>query len=41
MTAALMAAAVRKAVDGWEYDAVSVGYPGVSGREGPRMNRTI
>ena len=33
MTAALMAAAVRKAVDGWEYDAVSVGYPGIV-REG-------
>ncbi len=28
MTAARMAAAVRKAIDGWEYDAVSIGYPG-------------
>jgi polyphosphate glucokinase len=29
MTAARMAAAVRKAVAGWKYDAVSIGYPGV------------
>lgn len=28
MTAAKMAAAVRAAVDGWNYDAVSIGYPG-------------
>jgi polyphosphate glucokinase len=28
MTAARMAAAVHKAVAGWEYDAVSIGYPG-------------
>ena len=28
MTAAKMAAAVRTAVDGWNYDAVSIGYPG-------------
>ncbi|HEY7288608.1 MAG TPA: ROK family protein [Vicinamibacterales bacterium] len=28
MTAARMAAAVRKAVAGWKYDAVSIGYPG-------------
>ena len=28
MTAAKMAAAVRTAVDGWSYDAVSIGYPG-------------
>jgi polyphosphate glucokinase len=29
MTAARMAAAVRKATEGWSYDAVSIGYPGV------------
>ncbi len=29
MTAARMATEVRKAVDGWKYDAVSIGYPGV------------
>jgi len=28
MTAARMAVAVRKAVAGWKYDAVSIGYPG-------------
>jgi polyphosphate glucokinase len=28
MTAARMAAAVRKATEGWKYDAVSIGYPG-------------
>ena len=28
MTAARMAAAVRKATKGWTYDAVSIGYPG-------------
>jgi polyphosphate glucokinase len=28
MTAARMATAVRKAVAGWKYDAVSIGYPG-------------
>jgi len=28
MTAAKMIAAVRKATAGWEYDAVSIGYPG-------------
>src|ERR1700759_93804 len=28
MTAARMAAAVRRAVGGWTYDAVSIGYPG-------------
>ena len=28
MTAARMAAAVRQAVAGWKYDAVSIGYPG-------------
>lgn len=28
MTAARMAAAVRKATEGWTYDAVSIGYPG-------------
>jgi len=28
MTAARMAAAVRKAVDGWKYEAISIGYPG-------------
>ena len=28
MTAARMAAAVLKAVDGWEYDVVSIGFPG-------------
>jgi predicted NBD/HSP70 family sugar kinase len=28
MTAARMAAEVRKATDGWAYDAVSIGYPG-------------
>lgn len=28
MTAARMAAAVRKAIEGWEYDAASIGYPG-------------
>jgi polyphosphate glucokinase len=28
MTAARMAAAVRNAVAGWKYDAVSIGYPG-------------
>jgi polyphosphate glucokinase len=29
MTAARMAADVRKAIDKWKYDAVSIGYPGV------------
>ena len=29
MTAARMAADVRKAIEGWKYDAVSIGYPGV------------
>jgi hypothetical protein len=29
MTPGRMAAEVRKAVDGWKYDAVSIGYPGV------------
>ena len=29
MTAARMAAAVRKATESWTYDAVSIGYPGV------------
>lgn len=28
MTASRMAAAVRKATAGWEYDAISIGYPG-------------
>jgi polyphosphate glucokinase len=28
MTAARMAAEVRKAIDGWKYDVVSIGYPG-------------
>src|SRR5262245_16555012 len=28
MTAGRMAAAVRKATDGWTYDAVSIGFPG-------------
>jgi predicted NBD/HSP70 family sugar kinase len=28
MTAARMAAAVGKAIEGWKYDAVSIGYPG-------------
>lgn len=28
MTAAAMATEVKKAVDGWEYNAVSIGYPG-------------
>jgi predicted NBD/HSP70 family sugar kinase len=34
MTAARMAAAVKKATQGWRYDAVSIGYPGpvVNGR---------
>src|SRR5207244_691148 len=36
MTPALMVGAVRKATVGWEYDAVSIGYPGpvVRGRPG-------
>jgi polyphosphate glucokinase len=29
MTAARMAAEVRKVIEGWQYDAVSIGYPGV------------
>jgi predicted NBD/HSP70 family sugar kinase len=29
MTAARMASEVRKAIEGWKYDAVSIGYPGV------------
>jgi ROK family len=29
MTPARMAAAVRKVIDGWKYDAVSIGFPGV------------
>src|SRR5262245_43298318 len=28
MTAAKMAAAVKKAIDGWKYDVVSIGFPG-------------
>jgi len=35
MTAARMAAEVRKAVDGWKYDAVSIGYPGAVKRGRP------
>jgi polyphosphate glucokinase len=29
MTAGRMAAAVLKAIEGWEYDAVSIGFPGI------------
>jgi polyphosphate glucokinase len=35
MTAARMAAEVRKAVEGWKYDAVSIGYPGAVKRGKP------
>ena len=35
MTAGRMAAEVRKAVDGWSYDAVSIGYPGAVKRGRP------
>jgi polyphosphate glucokinase len=35
MTAARMATAVRKAIDGWKYDAVSIGYPGAVKRGRP------
>jgi predicted NBD/HSP70 family sugar kinase len=35
MTAARMAAKVLAAIDGWKYDAVSIGYPGVVKRGKP------
>ena len=35
MTASRMAAAVRKATEGWKYDAVSIGYPGAVKRGKP------
>jgi polyphosphate glucokinase len=37
MTAAHMAAAVRTAVAGWKYDAVSIGYPGPVTRGQPAL----
>jgi polyphosphate glucokinase len=37
MTAARMAAEVRKAVAGWKYDAVSIGYPGPVKRGKPAL----
>ena len=37
MTPARMAAAVRKAVAGWKYDAVSIGYPGPVRRGKPAV----
>jgi polyphosphate glucokinase len=35
MTAGRMAAEVRKAIEGWKYDAVSIGYPGAVKRGRP------
>jgi len=35
MTARRMAAEVRKAIEGWKYDAVSIGYPGAVKRGRP------
>jgi polyphosphate glucokinase len=35
MTAARMADEVRKAIEGWQYDAVSIGYPGAVRRGRP------
>src|SRR5262245_52265991 len=35
MTAAGMVQAVRELARGWEYDAVSLGFPGRVGRQGP------
>ena len=35
MTAAQMAAGVRKLAEGWKYDHVSIGYPGVVVRNRP------
>jgi polyphosphate glucokinase len=37
LTAAAMAAAVRAATSGWEYDAVSIGYPGPVRRGRPAV----
>ncbi len=36
MTPAKMVAAVRELTEGWEYDAISIGYPGLVGQHGPR-----
>ncbi len=36
MTAARMAAAVLKSIDGWKYDVVSIGYPGAVKNGKPR-----
>ena len=41
MSAGHMATEVRKAIEGWNYDAVSIGYPGAVKAADPRMNRTI
>ena len=36
LTPIRMIEAVRKLADGWHYDAVSIGYPGMVGENGPR-----
>jgi polyphosphate glucokinase len=36
MTPARMVEAVKELAEGWEYDAVSLGYPGLVGQAGPR-----
>ena len=35
MTAQIMVDQVRIATEGWEYDAISFGYPGPVGKDGP------
>ncbi len=36
MTPSKLVQVIRKLVHGWKYDAVSIGYPGLVGEEGPR-----
>jgi polyphosphate glucokinase len=38
MTPSKLVAAVKKLADGWSYDAVSIGYPGLVGDSGPRSD---
>jgi polyphosphate glucokinase len=36
LTPAKMVAAVKRLAKGWDYDAVSIGFPGIAGRSGPQ-----
>src|SRR5262245_9258276 len=38
MTPVMMVDAVRQLAEGWEYEAVALGYPGPVGPEGPRAD---